>query len=351
MKIQCNVAAILCLFYTYALGQTAPNMISYQGRVTDQLGRAMASGVYSIIIRIWDDPTSNDFNNHVVWAKKQSVTVQSNGVFSTLLGSPGSSDVFPAMVNDLRFAFSSPNRFLGLTIVSVNGAIVSQPSEILPRQQVLGSPFAFRADFAETVADASITTSKIAIGAVGSAQLAAGVIGFTPRSIQVFTSNGTWTKPPGVSNVYVKVIGAGGRGGSAGDSQGHGGGGGGGYSEGVVAVTGDVPVVIGATNSFGTILATAGGDASGFGGGLGGVGLGGSINLPGGAGQSVVKLVNGAGGMGGASAFGAGGAGGGFDYNTLYPARNGAKFGGGGGGATNLGSGGSGDPGAVIVYY
>lgn len=70
-----------------------------------------------------------------------------------------------------------------------------------------------------------------------------------PSHMEVFTSSGTWTKPSGISYVYVKIWGGGGGGGtSSGDNEGYGGGGGG-YAEGIVQVTGNVSVTIGAGGS------------------------------------------------------------------------------------------------------
>lgn len=193
-----------------------------------------------------------------------------------------------------------------------------------------------------------------------------------PKNIQVFTSSGTWTRPTGVSKVYVKVIGAGGNGASGSGNGAGGGGGGGGYAEGLISVTGNVTVTIGATNSFAgstTIQATNGSNgtaSSGSGssfvngaGGAGGAGSNGTINLTGatgagGAGASAFST----GGCGGGSAMGPGG-GGGRAGNTAggtggSGGSGGGYGGGGGGGGTSSGSpgaGGSGDPGAVIIYW
>lgn len=190
--------------------------------------------------------------------------------------------------------------------------------------------------------------------------------GGIPTNMQVFTSSGTWTQPPGVISVFVKVIGAGGNGGNgggAGTSGGGGGGGAGGYSEGVIAVSGNVTVTIGATNSFAgavTIQATAGGNGgNGSGvtsgsGGTGGVGSNGTVNLTGAIGDSgsdgSTSVGVGAGGIGGSSPMGGGGGGGAGGGNN--PGAIGATYGGGGGGASGTSTaGGTGNAGAVIVYW
>ena len=182
---------------------------------------------------------------------------------------------------------------------------------------------------------------------------------FVPNNIQVFTSSGTWTQPAGITSVYVKVIGAGGSGG-AGRSlptpASGGGGGGGGYAEGIIAVTGNVTVTIGSTNSFAgttTIQATAGTNGTNAvsgtpgSGGDGGVGSNGTINLTGASGGNATSDTNSCGGAGGGSAIGPGGQSGGVNNGN-----GGGSYGGGGAGGGSTGTtAGVGDAGAVIVYY
>ena len=188
------------------------------------------------------------------------------------------------------------------------------------------------------------------------------------NNIQSFPTGGTWTKPNGVSTVYVQVWGGGGGGGTAGNNQGGGGGGGGGYSAGLVNVTGNVTVTVGGGGAAGaaggnssfpgasTLTGNGGGAGTAAGAaGTGGAATGGILNLSGATGGVGEGSDGGGGGSGGGSPFGGGGGGGGPGANGTNPSSGGgagtAPGGGGGGGSENAGAGGAGGAGLVIVYY
>ena len=185
-------------------------------------------------------------------------------------------------------------------------------------------------------------------------------------TIQVFTGDGTYTKPADLLYAIVEVVGSGaGGGGAAGAGLGAGGGGGGGYAKEVLAaasIGATETVTIGAagtggasgggtggagnTTSFGTLLSAtggAGGQTAGGPGGAGGVGSGGDINIAGGGGGPGADTED-QGGAGGSSVLG-GGALGQNDGAGLV----GGNYGGGGGGSGTNSAGGAGAAGLVVV--
>ena len=178
-------------------------------------------------------------------------------------------------------------------------------------------------------------------------------------NMEVFTSSGTWTKPASVDKVYVKVVGGGGGSGSRSGA----GGGGGGYTEGLIGVTGNVTVTIGAAGVGGGNNGTAGGTSSFAGsttpqatGGSGGtktsslytspgIGSSGTFNVSGGYGKGGSGYN---GGDGGRSLLGEGGVGALNGYWTSYKV---SGYGGGAGGGCDNESGRTGTAGIVIVYW
>jgi len=189
------------------------------------------------------------------------------------------------------------------------------------------------------------------------------------KSVQTFTSSGTWTKPSGINAVIIYVQGGGGGGGGAAASTKLGGGGAGGFvkkfinsglgstetitigSGGAGGAMGGNGGSTGGTSSFGAHASATGGQGGGGTNGLGGsggAGSGGDINLTGATGENdsdTAQTVGGA-GSGGLSKFQGNGRGGGAGAAGDSAATN---SGSGGGGGNSNNPGGAGGSGIIIV--
>jgi len=142
---QLFIWSVVCQFLvSFCFGDGVPGLINYQGRLTDQTGTPLAAGSYVLQFRLWDSPTAAN-GIDLIWAQQQNVTVQTNGVFNVILGSPGGSFIPGAnpSVTNLALAFGLSNEFLGVTVTTSNGVAISTVSEIQPRQQFLSSPYTF----------------------------------------------------------------------------------------------------------------------------------------------------------------------------------------------------------------
>lgn len=191
------------------------------------------------------------------------------------------------------------------------------------------------------------------------------------NNIAVFESNGTWTKPSGVTFIKVFVTGGGGGGGATNTDDTAAGGGAGATAIELIDVSSvsSVSVTVGSggsgksvnsngvvtagTSSFGSYCSATGGntgDGNWSIGGGGGTASGGDINISGGDGQGghidlTASYVTG--GTGGASWYGSGGRGASRQSTGSY--RHGQAYGSGGGGASNSNTSRNGKHGVVVV--
>lgn len=272
----------------------------------------------------------------------------------------------------MTIRFRAGNANTGASTVNVNGAGVKSIKQAdgttNPSAAMINTNFDTIARYNGTV----FVIQYSAGSSIGNVPVI-GTSGYLLKSVQVFTSSGTWTKPANINAVVVDVQGAGGGGGgaAAGSSNGGGGSGGGFSRKFITSGLGTTETVtIGAAGSGGSVGngGTAGGTSSfgshcsATGGGKGnsnrtsdapGVGSGGYLNLSGGKGNggrylSATDELGGGGG--GAPTIGVAG---GTDFVVNGTAAAALTEGGGGNGGRSGSSGsagGAGGAGLIIVY-
>ena len=130
------VVLAMAVSAVYAQQDTSvPPLINYQGRLTDAEGKGLA-GTRKIEFSIYDAATGGT----KIWGPQIFNSVPLiNGMFNVILGS---TDTAGRLITD---AFSAKDRYIGVTV---------EGKAILPRQQVLSTPFAVQAEQAARATDA-----------------------------------------------------------------------------------------------------------------------------------------------------------------------------------------------------
>lgn len=134
---------------TRAGDPTPPGNMSYQGYLTDADGKSLGVPAqnYTVKFRIYNGTTTSAA---LKWSEQQTVTVD-NGHFSVLLGNgsavAGDAPAFTSLT-DVFAGLDASDRYIGMTVTGGPGAT---EAEILPRLQLLTSPYAFLARTAVSV--------------------------------------------------------------------------------------------------------------------------------------------------------------------------------------------------------
>jgi hypothetical protein len=105
------------------LSAGVPQIISYQGHLTDNSGTIVTDGTYQLTFKIWDAEVEGTEK----WSEIHAVVAVSNGLFNVFLGSV---TTLPDSV------FNQPNRWLGISLGD---------EEILPRTKLTSVPYAYNA--------------------------------------------------------------------------------------------------------------------------------------------------------------------------------------------------------------
>ena len=135
------IASILALTLASAIQAAAPQLINYQGRLTDAAGEPVPDGSYSVFFTIYNAAVAGT----PVWDETQIVT-STDGLFAVLLGSVN--PVFDSV-------FNGTTRYLGI-------AVAGDP-ELSPRVALVSVPYAHRVNTVDGASGGNIT-SKVSIG-------------------------------------------------------------------------------------------------------------------------------------------------------------------------------------------
>jgi len=129
------------------VAQAQPAYLNYQGKLTDNTGQPLANGTVTLEFNIWDDANAGNqvwgpfYCDGVVGAGHTAPAIVVNGRFNVILGP---TDTAGQPIQDV---FTSSTLFLAITVNGTNS--------ILPRQQFLSAPYAFKANHADTASSAA----------------------------------------------------------------------------------------------------------------------------------------------------------------------------------------------------
>ena len=115
---------IWSIFIGSAVASTVPQMINYQGRLTDSLGQPLNDTV-ALTFKLYNVPSGGT----ALWSEPHGSVVVKDGLFTSLLGS------ISAIPEN---TFQNVNTFLGIT--------PELDSEIVPRTQIVSVAYSFNAD-------------------------------------------------------------------------------------------------------------------------------------------------------------------------------------------------------------
>lgn len=163
---------------------TSTSTISYQGRLADNAGNPITD-YKNMEFRIYDVPSGGVPLWEEFWTGANSVQV-SDGLFNVMLGS-----IDPSLASAIE---GYDELYLGIT--------VDTDAEMVPRVQLGSVPFSMQA---MTVPDLSITTEKIADGAVTQAKLGSDIILVPPFEGFSYYTTG-YFKPAGWNSIVADTL-------------------------------------------------------------------------------------------------------------------------------------------------
>jgi hypothetical protein len=119
------LACLVALAALLATGQAlaVPNLLQFQGKLTDASGNNVANGNYSVVFRIYALAAGGS----ALWTETQANVTVANGLFNVALGSV---TAFPANL------FDGSDRYLGITVAA--------DPEMAPRQRITSVAYALR---------------------------------------------------------------------------------------------------------------------------------------------------------------------------------------------------------------
>ncbi len=174
--------AAIGLLFSNATAQNVPLAISYQAALTDDLGDPLSPATptnYPIKFRIYDSIA----DGNLLWAEAQNVSVF-QGSFSTLLGT--GDEITDEPRPQLDSAFDGSERYLEITITDSG-----DEKTFTPRQQMVSTPFAFRASIADkalSVEDGVVEESNLASGSVSENKIANNAVSINKIQINSITT-------------------------------------------------------------------------------------------------------------------------------------------------------------------